>query len=85
MWDLLRPRTKSQDGMVQSQQNTVIKASRNIVELLDKLEKIKETVIDDIPDVKQVVQWGAPRGLEQFAQESGCAGRDGRQSLSIWT
>ena len=35
-----------------------------------------------IPDVEQVVHWGAPRGLEQFVQESGRAGRDGRQSLS---
>ena len=35
----------------------------------------------DIPDVEQVVHWGAPRGLEQFVQESGRDGRDGRQSL----
>ena len=47
----------------------------------------------DIPDVEQVVHWGAPRGLEQVvywgaprgleqsAQVSGRAGRDGRQSL----
>ena len=49
MWDLLRPRTKSQDVMVQSQQNTVIKASCNIVKQLDKLETMKETVeIDEI-------------------------------------
>lgn len=33
----------------------------------------------DIPDIEQVIHWGAPRGLEQFAQESG---RDGRPSLS---
>jgi superfamily II DNA helicase RecQ len=36
----------------------------------------------DIPDVEQVIHWGAPRGSEQFVQESGRAGRDGRQSLS---
>ena len=32
----------------------------------------------DIPDIEQVIHWGAPCGLEQFAQESGRAGRDGR-------
>ncbi|XP_052058943.1 uncharacterized protein LOC127699228 [Mytilus californianus] len=37
----------------------------------------------DIPDIDYVVHWGAPRGLEQFAQECGRAGRDGRQSQSI--
>ena len=36
----------------------------------------------DIPDVEQVVHWGAPRGLEQFVQKSRRAGRGGRQSLS---
>ena len=37
----------------------------------------------DVPDIDFVVHWGAPRGLEQFAQESGRAGRDGRHSTSI--
>jgi len=37
----------------------------------------------DIPDVNRVIHWGAPRGLEQFAQESGRAGRDGRDAMSI--
>jgi superfamily II DNA helicase RecQ len=36
----------------------------------------------DIPDIEQVIHWGAQRGLEQFAQESGRAGRNGRPSLS---
>jgi superfamily II DNA helicase RecQ len=48
----------------------------------------------DIPDVEQVVHWGAPRGLEQVVhwgaprgleqvvQGGGRAGRDGRHSLS---
>ncbi|XP_014674871.1 PREDICTED: ATP-dependent DNA helicase Q-like 3 [Priapulus caudatus] len=31
----------------------------------------------NIPDVDIVVHWGAPRGIEQFTQESGRAGRDG--------
>ncbi|XP_014678653.1 PREDICTED: Bloom syndrome protein homolog [Priapulus caudatus] len=30
----------------------------------------------NIPDVDIVVHWGSPRGIEQFAQESGRAGRD---------
>lgn len=37
----------------------------------------------DIPDVDIVVHWGAPRGLEQYAQESGRGGRDGRNAVSI--
>jgi len=36
----------------------------------------------DVPDVDFVVHFGAPRGLEEFAQESGRAGRNGRQSIS---
>ncbi len=34
----------------------------------------------DIPDIECVVLWGAPRGLKNFAQESGSAGGDDRQS-----
>ncbi len=30
-----------------------------------------------------VVHWGTPRGMENFAQESGRAGRDDRQSSSL--
>ncbi len=37
----------------------------------------------DIPDIECVVLWGAPPGLENFAQESGRAGRDGRHSSSL--
>ena len=38
----------------------------------------------DIPDVEQFVHWGAPRGLEQFVQESGRDGRDGRQIYLVF-
>ncbi|CAG2241206.1 unnamed protein product [Mytilus edulis] len=37
----------------------------------------------DIADVEQIIHWGAPRGVEQFTQESGRAGRDGRQALFV--
>ncbi|CAC5381731.1 recQ [Mytilus coruscus] len=37
----------------------------------------------DIADVEQIIHWGAPRGLEQFTQECGRAGRDGRHALSV--
>ena len=37
----------------------------------------------DVPDIETMIPLGAPRGLEQFAQESGRAGRDGQQSISI--
>ncbi|CAC5356293.1 recQ [Mytilus coruscus] len=36
----------------------------------------------DIPDIERVIHWGAPRGLEQFSQESGRAGRNGKPSQS---
>ena len=37
----------------------------------------------DIPDIERVVHFGGPRGLEQFSQESGRAGRDGRSAISL--
>ena len=37
----------------------------------------------DVPDVDYVINWGCPKLLETFAQESGRAGRDGRQAKSI--
>ncbi|KAK6184457.1 hypothetical protein SNE40_006925 [Patella caerulea] len=36
-----------------------------------------------IPDVKLIVNWGAPKSLLTFWQEVGRAGRDGRQSLAV--
>lgn len=37
----------------------------------------------DIPDVRLVVHWQHPASVEDFLQEFGRAGRDGRQSLAV--
>ncbi|XP_062567361.1 uncharacterized protein LOC134229631 [Saccostrea cucullata] len=37
----------------------------------------------NIPDVRVVVHWGAPHTFQSYMQQSGRAGRDGLQSLSV--
>ena len=37
----------------------------------------------DIPDIHQVYHWGAPSDLEQYLQEIGRAGRDGKATQAI--
>jgi len=37
----------------------------------------------DIPDIRQIIHWGPPTDIEQYVQEIGCAGRDGKESLAI--
>jgi ATP-dependent DNA helicase RecQ len=35
------------------------------------------------PDIHQIIHWGVPQDAEAYVQESGRAGRDGKQSLAI--
>ena len=37
----------------------------------------------NVPDVRKIIHWGAPRNFTSFMQESGRAGRDGNNSDSI--
>ena len=37
----------------------------------------------DIPDIRRVVHWGLPSTIEEYVQESGQAGRDGKDSVAI--
>ncbi len=35
------------------------------------------------PDIHQVIHWGLPQDAETYVQESGRAGRDGKQAISL--
>lgn len=37
----------------------------------------------DCPDVNQIIHWGTPPDLEQYVQEIGRGGRDGKESNAI--
>ena len=37
----------------------------------------------DCTDIERIIHWGTPGTLEQYVQETGRAGRDGRQAKAI--
>lgn len=37
----------------------------------------------NVPDIDMIINWGAPRSVEEFMQEFGRAGRDRRSSMSV--
>lgn len=37
----------------------------------------------NVPDIDMIITWGAPRSVEEFMQEFGRGGRDGRSSMSV--
>jgi len=36
----------------------------------------------DIPDICKIIHWGPPTDIEQYVQEIGRAGRDGKESVA---
>ena len=37
----------------------------------------------DYPDIDQIMHWGSPSTVEQYAQEIGCGGREGQKACAI--
>ena len=64
-------RSKSQDGFMQRGRRTVMVATNAFGLGIDK------------PDIRYVMHYQAPASLEQYVQEAGRAGRDGRRANCI--
>ena len=58
IWNWLSPYTKSYDVSIQQHQNVVIKASINVVKMLDKLDKMKINKESTDSDIQECIDLG---------------------------
>lgn len=58
IWNWLSPYTKSYDVSIQQHQNVIIKASINVVKMLDKLDKMKINKESSDSDIQECIDLG---------------------------
>ena len=71
--------------------STPVKNKNIVMEAFPKEDSTTRVVIAtsafgmgvNVPDVRVVIHWGAPHSLNSYQQQSGRAGRDGQQALSV--